>query len=204
MKNNTESTAATPKELLADAGYYTSDDIERVEAEHGIACYVPPPPQPLEAVSFVYDDVNDRYVCSEGKPLPLKVKNKAKGRSFVSVYQGTQCNGCALRTACTDSEHGRMINRYHNHAWRERFKERMKTYKSRVTIAMRKCLVEHPFGTMKWLAGKIPLLMRGRDNVATEINMMTTAYNLKRLFNVTSFVTLDEQFTNYNWGAAKA
>jgi len=196
----------TPKELAADAGYYTPDDIELVEARHGIACVVPPPrlPQDADGVTFVYDDVNDRYVCGQGKPLPLVQKNKPKGAAFINVYQGTQCDGCTLRTACTDSKHGRIINRYHNHAWRERFKERMKTYESRIAIAMRKCLVEHPFGTLKWLAGKIPLLMRGKDNVATEINLMTTAYNLKRLFNVTSFDTLAAQFALYDWRRATA
>jgi transposase len=202
-----EELGITPEELLADAGYNAPDAIEQVESSHNIGCYVAQKRKkesPQAAVTFSYDQPNDQYVCSRGRLLPLKARNVRKNKSLVNVYQGTQCHGCPIRTACTQSKYGRQINRYVNHQWREQFKQRMKEYKSRIVLAIRKCLAEHPFGTIKWLAGKIPLLLRGQRKVSTEINLYTTAFNLKRLFNLETFETLTDQFATYNWKTAKA
>ena len=68
--------------------------------------------------------------------------------------------------------------------------------------AIRKTIVEHPFGTIKYLMGKIPLLLRGLEKVKTEINIYTTVYNLKRLINIKAFDDLSEQIENYKWKTA--
>jgi hypothetical protein len=67
---------------------------------------------------------------------------------------------------------------------------------------IRKTIVEHPFGTIKYLMGKIPLKLRGKEKVSTEINLYTTVYNLKRLFNLESFGDLFEKIENYAWETA--
>jgi len=66
-------------------------------------------------------------------------------------------------------------------------------------ILERKSLAEHPFGTIKYLMGKIPLLLRGKKKVATEINLYTTAYNLKRLINIELFEDTVENIKKYQW-----
>jgi hypothetical protein len=50
--------------------------------------------------------------------------------------------------------------------------------------------------------GKIPLKLRGKEKVSTEINLYTTVYNLKRLFNIESFEDLFEKIENYAWKTA--
>lgn len=68
--------------------------------------------------------------------------------------------------------------------------------------AIRKTIVEHPFGTIKYLMGKIPLLLRGLKKVTIEVNLYVTAYNLKRLFNVEVFEDLMMKIENYRWETA--
>jgi transposase len=202
----TEELGIRPRELLADSGYYTPDDIEQVEKIHGITCYVSVPrtKQKSGKIAFTYDSINDQYLCSQGNPLPLKASNVQKGRSLLNVYQGIQCHRCPIRSACTTSKYGRIIKRYLNHQWRERFKLRMSEYKSRIILGIRKCLVEHPFGTIKWMGGKVPLLLRRKEKVETELNLYTTAYNLKRLFNLETFDRLFDLFATYKWKTERA
>ena len=196
-----EEIGVTPREVLADKGYYTPDLIEEVETTHGCTCVIPYPEQKKSdaATTFQYDAQTDAYTCSEGKLLPIKQKNKRKRDSLVDVYQGIQCQDCRVREACTTSRYGRLVNRYHNHEWRQRYKERFLQPPTKIKVALRKCLVEHPFGTIKLLGGKIPLLLRGSKKVATEINLYATAFNLKRMFNIESFQQLSNLFATYRW-----
>lgn len=191
-----------PQEVLADKGYYTPDLVEKVEKEHGCMCYIPYPEKKsnsLKEITFQYNHFTDSYICSEGKPLPLLLKNKHQHNSWADVYRGMHCMDCRLRQACTTSRNGRQLYRCNNEILRDRYKERLRQPLNQIKLAMRKYIVEHPFGTIKWLGGKIPLLLRGLKNTTTEINLYTTAYNLKRIFNIESFQTLSATFSTYQW-----
>jgi len=48
----------------------------------------------------------------------------------------------------------------------------------------RKCLAEHPFGTVKRAFGFTYFLTQGTENVSTESFLHFLAYNMKRLFNI--------------------
>ena len=95
-----------------------------------------------------------------------------------------------------------MINRYINQKWRDDYKEKMHSKFGKAKLSQRRSLVEHPFGTIKYLMGKIPLKLRGSRKVSTEINLYTTAYNLKRLINLELFETIIEKIDNYAWKTA--
>lgn len=71
---------------------------------------------------------------------------------------------------------------------------------SKAIVGLRKCLVEHPFGTIKLWGGRLPLLLRGLKNVAIEVNLYATTYNLKRLLQCApSWDTLTEQLASHAW-----
>ena len=190
-----------PQEIIADAGYYTPDAIQQVESGTNATCYIPLPEknEASSTIQFHYCASTDSYTCSAGRPLMLIQKNKRKNNSRVDVYRGTQCRECHLRSQCTTSKHGRMINRYHNQDWRDSFGERMKKHSSKAIIALRKSLVEHPFGTIKLIGGKLPLLLRGAVKVATEINLYATAYNFIRLLNCAMWDRLEKQIASHSW-----
>jgi transposase len=52
-------------------------------------------------------------------------------------------------------------------------------------MRLRRCIVEHPFATLKYrIFGNPRFLLRGLRGAQTEIGLATMAYNLKRMINV--------------------
>ena len=197
-----EELGQTPEEVIADKGYNAPDLIEAIEKkEKGIQIYVSQEKtsRDNEVIKFEYDEVKDEYKCSEGKKLVLVQKNKKKKKSLVNVYRGIECEGCILRDQCTSSKKGRIYHRYLNQKWRDEYKEKMLSKIGKEKATIRKTLVEHPFGTIKYLMGKIPLLLRGVEKVKTEINLYTTVYNLKRLINIEAYESLIMKIEDYKW-----
>ena len=84
----------------------------------------------------------------------------------------------------------------------EKYLEKMNSEAGRAKIRLRKTLSEHPFATLKRWMGKIPLNLRGKTKVQTEINIYTIAYNLKRLINIQKVQLSVEQIKNHNWKVA--
>ncbi len=199
-----EELGIVPQELLADGGYYNPDLIEKAEKEKRINCYIPVKKnsKEKEGIEFKYDSNQDEYICSEGKRLKLKNRNVLKRKSLTDLYRGDECNECARREICTESAFGRNLFRYHNQEYRDEFKRKMGSKSAKLKMKKRKALVEHIFGTIKCMMGKIPLLLRGKKKVAAEINLYATVYNLKRLINIEKFDLIWDKFENYNWKVA--
>jgi transposase len=193
-----------PEEVLGDKGYASFTAIENVEASGKTICYIPLSKNKNDnnPIRFTYDGKRDEYVCEQGKSLPLKVKNKFHHGQYMDVYQGKECEGCAIRTQCTTSKYGRIVQRPHNHGWREAYRQRLESLSGKSKVKYRKSLVEHPFGTIRYWMGKIPLLLRGRGKVDTEINIYTTAYNIKRLLSLKKSAELIEMIKLYDWARA--
>jgi transposase len=194
-----------PGEIIADRGYNNPEIIEALEKkEEGINIYTShqATSRDKEEISFKYNEEKDEYICSAGKRLVLKQRNKLMKKSLTNVYRGIECQGCSLRSRCTKSKEGRIYHRYLNQKWRDEYKKKMQSKMGKEKTRIRKTIVEHPFGTIKYLMGKIPLKLRGKEKVSTEINLYTTVYNLKRLFNLESFGDLFEKIENYAWETA--
>jgi len=191
-----------PEEVLADKGYYKPTKIEEVELDEKVKCYVAIPEEKKEVSEFKYNKEKDEYICSEGNPLVLKQKNKERKNGYSDMYQGIECDGCKLRAECTKSKSGRILYRPSNIEWVERYKKRMGEISSKAKINKRKTIVEHPFGTLKYWMGKIPLLLRGKEKVSTEINIYSTAYNIKRLLNIEPYDNIMELIIAYDWKSA--
>jgi transposase len=191
-----------PKEIIADRGYNNPDLIERIEAsEEDVQIYTSQEKtlRDKEEIKFNYDPEKDEYICSAGKRLVLHQKNKRLNKSRGNIYLGIECEGCQLRSQCTSSKKGRTVRRYFNQQWRDQYKKKMLSRMGKSKTSIRKTIVEHPFGTIKCLMGKIPLLLRGLTKVSTEINLYLTAYNLKRLINIDTFESLMLKIEQYKW-----
>ena len=175
-----------PEVHTADAGFCNLDDINLIEANDKTECYTPVPRGAGKdsEITFKYDKVNDCYICSQGKILKLKCKNKKAKKSTVNVYIGVSCKECELMSICTKSKDGRNVSRFWNQDYRDEYKEKSLTEKAKEMSKLRKCTIEHIFGTMKLWLGKIPLLTIGLESVDTEIKIFSVAYNLKRLSNI--------------------
>jgi len=51
-------------------------------------------------------------------------------------------------------------------------------------VSQRKCIVEHPFGTIKRNMDAGYCLLKGKAKVTAEFSLVFLAYNLKRVINI--------------------
>lgn len=188
----------TPVSAIADVGYCNLEDIQEIESG-GVNCYVPPQKEQIKnpEITFTYQREHDRYICSEGKYLNLKSKNKKYKNSQVNVYIGESCQTCPLYKQCTGSKIGRHISRYRNQDYRDKHREKMNTAIARSMSKIRKSTIEPIFGTAKVWLGKIPLQTRGKPNVKTEVKILAISFNIKKLMNLFSFKEIMSMIDQY-------
>jgi transposase len=191
-----EQLGLVPQEVLADGGYSNEDDIQSLEKE-GIEAIVPFADEPEakkvqrdKGITFKYDSENNCFKCSHGKNLLLIEKNCKRRNRLYNKYQCKECSGCSVRQHCTTSNIGRIIYKRIDGAWLENYKKKMQTAGFKKKFKRRKCVIEHPYGTMKYYMGQIPILLRGMEQVQVEMDLYSTAYNLKHLFKATTVSAL--------------
>ena len=212
LKENTdnlkEQLDIEPDEIDADKGYGNLADIQNIEESSNTKCFIPLQENKSKKkdkenkIEFKYDPENDQYVCPEGKSLKLKQKNLKHRQQTCNVYHCKDCLGCPIREKCTESKKGRFIKRNINQQWVDKYKERMLKPKSKEKIKERKELVEHPFGSIKWMMGKLCFLLTSKEKVQIEFDLYTTVYNFKRLINIDNMELLLQKAENYAWKSA--
>ena len=109
-------------EVLSDKGFYVANDLVECEAA-GITVFMPIPAfNPNKRVGvpesdfgserFIFDGVEDVYVCPVGKELEFwkcSFKSKPeKGRRYRTV----SCACCDSRSRCTRNRRGRIVERW--------------------------------------------------------------------------------------------
>jgi hypothetical protein len=77
----------------------------------------------------------------------------------------------SFKDKCTDSIDGRMINRNVNQVWIDKYEDRMEGDEGKEKLIERKTIVEHPFGTIKWMMGKLHFLLTGKEKVQIEYDL---------------------------------
>jgi hypothetical protein len=137
-----------------------------------------------------------------GSLLVLLHKNHKHNGAVYNRYKCYDCEGCAIRDKCTKSKTGRTYKRNVRQKEIDRYKQKLETSYAKKRIDQRKEVVEHPFGTIKWMMGKFNFLLTGKEKVQTEFDTYVTAYNVKRLINCAPFSQLMEQIKQYNWKVA--
>lgn len=206
VEKATEEIGPGLEEVLADKGYGNTAHILNIEGK-GIQCFVPLPESSREqeektGAKFKYDKENDTFSCPQGKELRLHIGHKKHHGSIYKVYKCNDCEGCPVREKCTKSKTGRTYSRNIEQEKIDRYKEKLKSGYAKGKIAERKGIVEHPFGTIKWLMGKFNFLLTGKEKVQSEFNLYTMGYNIKRLTNCGTTMGLMGQISKYNWAVA--
>lgn len=182
---------------ISDKGYFDLDDIEQLELSGKAKCYTTIYARHDYNQGFLFDKQNDCFICPQGKKLYRLQISERKKFSQVVKYFCKDCGGCLIKSECTKSPKGRCIQRYSNQEYRDEYKQRMKSDLGRSKLRKRKSTVECMFGTIKIMAGKIPLLMRGIENVRTEIKLYCLAYNFKHLINMFTFDELVKKVRDF-------
>lgn len=177
--------------VVADKGYHQADQLEACEAA-GIESFVPAPGttsgqgkggrEIFAREQFGYDTDADVYHCPGGKRLPRAREGQGRDGERIDYYDRAACRDCPLKDQCTTGTH-RVIGRRNNEAVVERAAARVAARPE--TVARRKEVVEHPFGTLRnW--GHDTFLMRGLEKVRAEFSLSAMVYNLRRVLNLRS------------------
>jgi transposase len=174
-------------DVVADMGYANGQQVKAC-LEAGITPYLPQANTSANSAlglfgkqDFRYDPAQDGYLCPAGEMLTFRFQTREAGRD-IRTYTTSACGSCLLKPRCTRSRGNRRITRWVDEAILEAMAERVRAHPEKVKL--RKCLVEHPFGTIKrhWNQGFF--LTRGLGKVGTEMSLTVLAYNIQRAVKI--------------------
>ena len=208
FKNLEEQLGFKPKEIEADKGYGNINQIKEIQETSDTICYVPlqePPTKKQDrrnGIEFIYNTDNDTFRCTNDKILQLHSYDYKQKDQTYTIYKCHDCIGCPIKYKCTKSRTGRAIKVNVNHEWISNYWEWIEKKESIEKVKQRKTIVEHPFGTIKIMMGKFCFLLREKHKVQIEVDLYTTAYNLKRLLSIENMDNLLQKVKTYNWKIA--
>jgi len=178
---------------LTDKGYTTAKHLDKC-TKNGITPYSSPKEHSSQhnglypMKDFVYNKQQDSYNCPAGETLSTNGTIYNKANHKVKHFKNRQaCKNCSLRVHCTKNKNGRFIERS---IYQEALDENQKRVNQNPEYyRLRQQITEHQFGTLKRQWGFTFTLMKGKQNVLSEVNLMMICYNLRRLMSI---FTIDE------------
>lgn len=194
-----------PDQVLADAGYISRENLMQLDGRtdligsydegqkhaaaqrerQGIA-------EEFAGQFFVYDAVQNRFVCPAEKILQQKRKRVGAGK-IEYTYQAAKsdCQACLNKARCCPQVSMRSVTRIEDDVAVKRFREKMKEPGSKALYKQRSQIAEFPFC---WLKEKFQLRrfhVRGLAKAQMEIWWAVLAYNIS-------------QWTRLQWNVATA
>lgn len=173
---------------LTDKGYTTAKHLE-ICTKNGITPYSSPKEHSSQhnglypMVDFEYDKEKDTYTCPDGQILDTNGTVYHKAGHKVKHYKNRKaCKVCPVRHLCTKNKNGRFIERS---IYQEALEENQKRVRENPEYyRLRQQITEHQFGTLKRQWGFTYTLMKGKQNVLSEVNLAMICYNLTRLMSI--------------------
>lgn len=169
---------------VADTGYSNGEQGLACEAA-GVTAIVPRSrtvnpknPELFTREAFAYDEASDSFTCPAGGTLSVVTVSQTEQKAY---YATKACAGCQLKARCTKAGRRTIARPFYESA-----KEVMHQRATADPIWMkrRRELVEHPFGTMKWVMGSPRFLVRGIEKAKSELALTVLGFNLKRTVNI--------------------
>lgn len=173
-------------DAIADRGYFNGAELLACH-EDGITATVPRPETSgnrkkgmFVKADFIYDAVADTYTCPAGEVLTYRYSREEGGLMHRRYWQN-DCQCCPLKARCTTGKERRITRWEHEHLIEAMY---VRMDETPDMMRMRRCTVEHPFGTIKAWMGATHFQMRSMKNARTEMALHVLAYNIKRLINM--------------------
>ena len=170
--------------VVADVGYSNGEQASQC-AEAGITAIAPRPEtvnpkgeQFFTRDAFVYDAPSDAYRCPAGQTLTCGKVSRTEQRK---EYWTKACKACSLKAQCTSADRRSIVRSFHEDS-RQAMHERAAADPK--WMRLRRCLAEHPFGTMKWMMGRPRFLVRGLKKAGSEWALGVLGYNIKRTIQI--------------------
>jgi transposase len=174
-------------EVLADRGYFSSEQVRACEAL-GVTPYVPKPRTSSAKADgrfgkddFVYLPAENAYRCPAGQRLPYHMTTVEQGLRVHRYWDRASCQACALKPGCTPGQE-RRIRRWEHEEVLEAMQARLDRRPG--VMLIRRATVEHAFGTLKAWMGATHFKTKTLEKVSTEMSLHVLAYNLKRVIAI--------------------
>jgi transposase len=181
-----EATGSKSLQVFADRGYYNGPELKACE-DAGMETYVPKPLTSsakadgrFDKADFVYDAASNEYRCPAGSRAIWRFSGIERNMK-INRYWSSDCPRCPIKAKCTPSDY-RRISRWEHEAVTDAVAQRLEQKPD--AMILRKSTVEHVFGTIKHWMGATHFLMRGFDNVSTEMSLHVLSYNLRRMMSI--------------------
>jgi transposase len=179
---------------IADRGYFSGVEIHACE-QQGVTPLVPKPITSnnralglFDKRDFVYLTQSNEYLCPAGQRARWRFRTVERGE-VLNKYWPSACPTCSMKPQCTTGDY-RRITRWEHEEVLERMQQRLN---ERPELAMlRRCTVEHPFGTLKAWMGATHFLMKTLPKVRIEMSLHILAYNMKRMMQILGTAALLE------------
>jgi hypothetical protein len=179
---------------VADRGYFSGEEILACE-NNGITTYLPKPQTSGNQAKglygkrdYIYKAEDDEYECPAGERLIYRFTREESGKT-IHRYWTSACPGCSQKNQCTTGTY-RRVSRWEHEAVLDALEDRMD--REPVRMRIRKCTVEHPFGTIKDWMGSTHFQMKTLERVSTEMSLHVLAYNMKRVLQIMGAAPLME------------
>jgi len=188
IENVKETLGYRPTIVLADAGYFSFDNVQFLLDEE-IDAYVPDNFYEVEKrgktkkfrkLLFTYDEKKDCYYCPAAFEIPFTRIQKRENEPDLRYYVCKYCSLCVLKNACTNSKN-RTITRDPREYLMEDMRAKLNTEEGTEQYQKRMCTVEPVFGQMKQDRGFKEFLLRGKRKTKIEFLMMCTVHNIKKI-----------------------
>ncbi len=177
-----------PTILLADAGYFSYDNIELLN-QIGTDAYIPDNFFKVEERGkskyfmksmFRFNKENDCYYCPAGITVSFKRIQKRDDEPDLKQYICEHCSICVLKNACTKAEN-RIISRDPREHLMEDMRKKLRTDEGKELYQERMSTVEPVFGQMKQNRGFTEFLLRGKEKSKVEFIMMCIVHNIEKI-----------------------
>lgn len=152
---------------------------------------------------FIYNKDKDCDICPKGNEMISNStrlrRDKLLGKEAIEVfykdYKTTQCSACPVRHLCTTAVKERVISRFE---YQDAVDANIKGVADNPEIyARRKCIAEHPYGTIKRAWDCNYTLLKGIKKVGAEMSLILTCYNMRRAISIVGVVGLIKALNNW-------
>ena len=188
IENVKETLGYKPNVVLADAGYFSYDNVKFLLDEE-IDAYIPDNFYEVEKRGktkkfrkslFTYDEKKDCFYCPAAFEIPFTRIQKREYEPDLRYYVCKYCSLCVLKNACTESKN-RTISRDPREYLMEDMRAKLDTEEGTEQYQNRMSTVEPVFGQMKQNRGFREFLLRGKRKTRIEFFMMCTVHNIKKI-----------------------
>src|SRR5436190_3158959 len=185
-----ENTKEKTTEALADRGYSSYDNYEKLE-EQNITAYIPDQGEHLQATrsadkfdrsNFIYDQEHDKYISPQGKELHFeRIYEHKKKKQKSRIYTTNDCFTCPLKQSCTKGNK-RYIHREFREPLREKVRQQLNTPQGKALYRKRMHSIEPIWGNLKENKKIRKFNLRGKEKVNAEFLLHCISHNITKIY----------------------